>query len=180
MKQTTKNIVFSAMFIAIGVLLPQIFHIFGGVGPVFLPMHLSVILGGMLLGAKYGVIIGIITPIISFIVTGGVMPPISPVPILYFMICELGAYGFLSGFINEKLKVNSYVVLLLSMILGRIALTFSVFLFLNLFYQHLKIGLTPFGYVKGAILTGVPGIIIQIIVIPVLYNLLKKYFNTNK
>ncbi len=176
MKKTTKSIVFSSVFIAIGVLLPQIFHIFGGAGPMFLPMHISVILGGMLLGAKYGAIIGLITPIISFIATGGIMPPITPVPILYFMMCELSAYGFLSGFINSKFKLNTYVVLISSMVLGRTVLTIGIFLF----YQHLKVNLTPLGYVQGAILTGIPGIIIQIVVIPILYDLLRKYFKPHK
>ncbi len=176
MIKNTKNIVFSAIFIALGVLLPQVFHIFGGVGPVLLPMHIPVILGGMILGTKYGLIIGLITPLVSFIFTGGAMPPITPVPILYFMMCELSAYGFFSGFINSKFKSNTYVVLISSMILGRITLMISVFLFLNLFYQHLKINITPISYVQGVILTGLPGIAIQIIIIPVLYKLLKKYF----
>ncbi len=174
MKTNIKNVVFSAVFVAIGIVLPQLFHIFGGIGAVFLPMHIGVLLGGMLLGSRYGAIIGAITPIISHIVTGGAMPPVTPMPILYFMVCELAGYGFFAGLLREKFKLNPYVVLLGAMLLGRIVLLLSVFVFVNLFYQHLDI--TPIQYTVTAIVTGIPGIAIQIGFIPIIYRLSEKYF----
>ncbi len=174
MKSDIKNISFSAMFVAIGVLLPQLFHFFGGIGTIFLPMHIPVLLGGMFLGSKYGLIIGIITPVVSHIFTGGAMPPVTPVPILYFMVFELGAYGYISGFLNKKLKLSPHIILIASMILGRLVLLISVFVFINLFYQHLDI--TPISYTIGAIITGIPGIAIQVGLIPIIYRLGEKYF----
>ena len=68
----TKKLTFGAMCLAISLLLPQVFHIIGmqQAGSVFLPMHLPVFIGGMLLGPIYGLFLGIFAPLTSFVVTG--------------------------------------------------------------------------------------------------------------
>lgn len=177
-KITIKEIAYAIALCAVAILLSQIFHIFGGKGHIFLPMHIPVILGGMFLGARNGAIIGAVVPLISFIITGGEMPTLTPVPELYFMMCELAAYGFVAGFLNDKLKLNPYIVLIVTMISGRLALMLSVFLFTTLFYQHLEI--TPLSYMLDGIKSGIIGIVIQIAAIPILFKLGEGFFEFRK
>ena len=93
MTQSVKKIVYGGLLIAIGVILPQLFHIFGqSAGQTFLPMHIPVILAGMLIGPVWGLGVAVIVPILSSLITG--MPP---VPMLYFMLFELAAYAVVSG-----------------------------------------------------------------------------------
>ena len=78
----TKNLVISAILIAIGFILPILFHTFGLLGPIFLPMHLSVLMGGFLLLPHEALLVGIATPILSSIFTG--MPMTSIQSLLFF------------------------------------------------------------------------------------------------
>lgn len=98
MTQSVKKIVYGGLLIAIGVILPQLFHIFGqSAGQTFLPMHIPVILASMLIGPVWGLGVAVIVPILSSLITG--MPP---VPMLYFMLFELAAYAVVSGLLAEK------------------------------------------------------------------------------
>lgn len=63
--EKTKKLTFSALFIAFGLVLPQFFHLFGGTGPIFLPMHIPVLLAGFFLGAPAGAVVGVITPMLA-------------------------------------------------------------------------------------------------------------------
>ena len=91
----TKRMTFGAMCLAISLLLPQIFHMIGmqQAGSIFLPMHLPVFIGGLLLGPVYGLLLGIFAPLTSFVITG--MPSADRI---IFMMCELATYGMVSGF----------------------------------------------------------------------------------
>ena len=85
----SKKIVLSGLFIALGVVVPMIFHTVNLAGPIFLPMHIPVLLAGFLLGPVYGGIVGIICPVISGLATG--MPPLMPnMPIMAFELCGYG------------------------------------------------------------------------------------------
>ncbi|MEG3041536.1 MAG: ECF transporter S component, partial [Clostridium sp.] len=97
-KSTTINMVISALFIAIGILLPQMFHSLGMSGTIFLPMHIPVLLCGLICGWRYGALVGIIIPLFSSVLTG--MPPIYPVGVS--MAFELAAYGAASGILSKK------------------------------------------------------------------------------
>ena len=161
----TKKIVYTALFIALGVLLPQAFHLVGATGPIFLPMHIPTILAGMFLGPISGLIVGILTPIISHFTT--MMPQI---PILYLMIVELSIYGFLSGLFYKNLKLNVYVSLILAMILGRFGASYAIPL---VKYFMPKINMQSLTYLKTIVVTGIPGIVIQLILIPLLVTRIK-------
>lgn len=163
--EKTKKLTFSALFIAFGLVLPQFFHLFGGTGPIFLPMHIPVLLAGFFLGAPAGALVGVITPILSSVLTG--MPQI---PILYFMIIELAAYGFIAGFTFKNLKLNVYVSLILSMIIGRALLAAGVFALQPL----LGLKLSPQAYMIGAVTNGIPGMILQLVFIPAIVLILMK------
>ncbi|MEG1148846.1 MAG: ECF transporter S component [Niameybacter sp.] len=165
-----KNIVFAGLFIALGALMPQVFHVLGGpgLGKILLPMHLPVLIAGFMLNPPVALLVGILSPVCSFLYTGGSMPP---VPTLYFMMIELGIYGFVASLCFEKYKLSIIVSLVLSMILGRVVHT-CVFLFVTA-----VLGMTlPPALSIGAILgQSVPGIILQVVFIPpILYAMNKK------
>lgn len=159
MKSNTKKITYSGLFLALGVIFPQVFHLFGGTGPVFLPMHIPVLLAGFFLGGTSGALIGFLTVLLSAAITG--MPQ---VPILYFMLIEVTVYGLAAGFVYKKLKLNVYLSLIIAMIVGRLALAISVFTLQPL----LGLKLSPQVYMLGAVTKGLPGIIIQLIFIPII------------
>ena len=158
MKTNIKTITYSGFFIALGVLFPQIFHLFGGTGPVFLPMHIPVLLAGFFLGAKAAALVGLITVLLSAAFTG--MPA---VPVLYFMLVEVSIYGLAAGLAYKKFNLNIYLSLILAMITGRLALATTVYTLQPL----LGLQLSPFVYMSTAIMKGIPGMIIQILFIPV-------------
>jgi LytS/YehU family sensor histidine kinase len=162
-----KHYLHGAFFLALAVVTPQLFHLTGIGGTVFLPMHIPVILAGMLVCPVIGLYVGIIAPIISHLLTG--MPPISP-PILPLMVVELGVYGFTAGLLHRILRKNIYLSLILAMIAGRCTLGTAAFVMMRFFGFNID----PVIYVKGAVATGIPGIILQLILIPVLVFMIER------
>ena len=150
----------SGLFIAIGIILPILFHPLGQ-GTTFLPMHIPVLLAGFILSFPFAVTVGIITPILSSVMTG--MPPVFPV--LPFMIFELATYGLITSLLYRRLKLNVYVSLVGAMICGRIVATAVVWVLINFFFATLP---NPWIYITGAVTAGIPGIVIQLAIIPVL------------
>ena len=165
-----RKITYGGLFIALAVLFPQIFHLIGGptAGKIFLPMHIPVFLAGLIAGPLVGLIVGFISPLLSFLTTG--MPP---VPTLYFMLIELSIYGVAAGILFRKFKLNVYISLIGSMIIGRIVYGISIFLLINVFGAQLPKGIS----VIGAIVAGVPGLIIQIIIIPAIVYIIERRFS---
>lgn len=166
----TRNVVLSGLFIAFGLILPMIFHQFSMGGPAFLPMHIPVLIGSMLLGPASGLLIGMVTPVLSSVLTG--MPPTFPMlPIMFF---ELAIYGLVAGYLYKTLKLNVIVSLVLAMIAGRIAAGIVVFVLAQFFGFQ---GPGPIPFIQGAIITGLPGIVIQLVLVPIVLNLVRR--NTN-
>ncbi len=158
----THQLTLSALFLALGLILPYICaHGLGLAGTVLLPMHIPVLLCGFLCGPLYGGICGLILPVISSVLTG--MPVMFPmVPI---MCAELYTYGAVCGALHRytplgKYKFGIYVSLLCAMLSGRAAygLVFSALL--------LTSNSLSAPSVFAAVLTGLPGIVIQILIIP--------------
>lgn len=181
MKTTTKNITLSALFIALGLVLPLLTGQIKQLGSAFLPMHLPVFLCGLILGPSYGLIVGLILPILRHFTFG--MPPLYPTAIA--MSFELATYGFVSGFIykNSKWKciVALYESLVISMILGRVVWGIVQIILLGIKGQ----AFTWQMFMAGAILNAIPGIIFQLIFIPSLMLALHKtglakLFNKNE
>lgn len=165
-RMKTKKIVLSGVLIAVGILLPIIFHSFNMGGQIFLPMHIPVLIAGMLVGPLYGTLVGIITPVLSSVLTG--MP--SMFPMLPIMVFELATYGFVSGYIYNYIKKNTYLSLIAGMIDGRIVAGIVVFILARFFGAQMSV----INFVKMGIVTGLPGILIQLIIIPPLVKLLKR------
>jgi len=149
-----KTLFFVITFTALSVLTPMIAHYFGGVvaGQMFLPMHFFVLVGALLLGWPAGLAIGVLTPLISYSLTG--MPPVMVLP---FIVIEVAAYGFLAGIFQQKFK-NIWLSLIGALILGR------AILFAGLILLPTKLPVLP--YVLGAIKDGWRGIALQVLLVP--------------
>jgi len=163
----TRFITHIALYLALAVLLPIGFHAFGLLGRVFLPMHVPVLLAGFLAGPASGAIVGLLAPGISFLLTG--MPPSYAV---LLMTMELFVYGLIAGLAYKKLKLNIYLALLLALIGGR--LVFGLGLMVLGMFMKLPYTAAAFFSAGGAIVTGIPGIIVQIVLIPVVVTALKR------
>ncbi len=154
---STKKLTFAGLFLALAVLIPMVFHLTGIAGPIFLPMHIPVILCGFICGKKYGLLVGAIAPLINTLILG--MPVLYPIGIA--MVFELAAYGFFAGLLFKKSK-RVMPALIGAMVLGRIIRILATFLIT-----------VPFGAVfifKGILVaifvTSIWGIIIQLVLIP--------------
>ncbi|MDL2224834.1 DUF1893 domain-containing protein [Eubacteriales bacterium OttesenSCG-928-M02] len=161
----------AGLLIALGLILPYVSsHAFGVPGTVLLPMHIPVLLAGLLCGPKYGFLCGLIIPALSSVLTG--MP--ATYPMLPIMLLELVTYGTVSGLLYHHTKLGSirfgvYPSMLGAMVLGRVSygIMFSILLSLNT---------GPFRAlsVTAAITTGIPGILIQLVLIPILVEVLAR------
>ena len=124
----------SAGIIALAVILPQLVHLAAGAqgGAAWLPMYLPVLLGGCLLGWKWGLGVGILSPLVSFAVTsigGNAMPAASRLP---YMIAELAVFAAVSGLFSRKIAENGWMAfpaVLLAQVAGRLffLLTAAIF-----------------------------------------------------
>lgn len=166
MKFRTKDIVTAAILLAIAIVLPMAFHLTGVNGTILSPMHIPVLLAGLLLGPSLGLIVGILSPILNSMITG--MPQ---VPFLWVMVVELGLYGLITGLLYKKSGMKLMPSLIISMILGRLGGALSILLFTKTFGFKLP---SPSIFLKGATITALPGIIIQIVLIPILVNIYEK------
>lgn len=165
MNVKTNTMVKMGLFLALGLILPYIFHVTGIAGPVFLPMHIPILLCAFILGEKYGLILGIITPFLNSMLTG--MPPIYPTAIC--MALELGTYGFVAGYLYKKKDVNLILALIISMVLGRVISGIAN-------YALLTVGGSAFVlkmFLMATFVKALPGIIIQVILIPIMVKLLE-------
>lgn len=164
-KTAIREITLAGFFIAIGLILPMAFHVLGP-GTTFLPMHIPVLIAGFSLSLPFALLVGILTPLLSSILTG--MPLIFPV--LPFMIFELSAYALGASYLYRTLKWNVYVTLITTMILGRIAAMITVWALVN--YTTAKLP-NPIVFITGAVTVGIPGIVIQLLLIPPIVLLLR-------
>lgn len=158
----TQWITHSALFLALALALPVAFHF---VNPLFarvaLPMHIPVLLAGFLVGPASGLLVGLLAPGLSHLVTG--MPPTYAVPL---MSLELPIYGLIAGIAYIKLRMNIYLALLIAMLFGRIM--FGLGLFVLGWFMDLPYTATKFFSTGGAIVSGLPGLTIQLALIPVI------------
>ena len=170
MNERTKNITLSALFIALGLVLPLLTGQLKQLGNAFLPMHLPVFLCGLIVGPVYGLIVGLILPILRHFTFG--MPPLYPTAIA--MSFELATYGFVSGYIYKvsrwKCVVALYESLIIAMLAGRIVWGIVTVVLLGINGQ----AFTWQMFMVGAFLNAIPGIVFQLIFIPSLMLALHK------
>ncbi len=164
MTTTVKKLVLSAMFLSLGLLLPFLTAQIPEIGKALLPMHIPVILCGFICGWQYGLTVGFITPLLRSAVFS--MPVFFPMAV--GMAFELAAYGLLCGVLYRLLprkKLCVYPALLLSMIGGR--LVYGAFMFLLAGFSD-RVAYSLSLFLSGTVLKAIPGIILQIVLIPVI------------
>lgn len=164
----TRKLVVSSVFIAFGVVLPMAFHMVGAGGSILLPMHVPVMIAGLFLGARRGLIIGVLTPVLSSSLTG--MPP--AMPVLPVMMTELAVYGFIGGYLYQGQRLPLWAALIGAMIVGRVAAMLAAFCMVSVF----DVNLSPLVYVTGAVIKGLPGIMLQMAIIPIIVKRLNQVF----
>lgn len=154
----TRSLTLSALLIAAGVAAALILHSVGIGGQVILPLHYPALLAGFLLGWPWGATVGVVTPLLSSLLTG--MPPLIPSALL--MVPELAVYGAVAGLLRKVISL--YPALLAALILGRLAWGLGVWALTPL----LGLKIPVFAALAGGVAVGLPGIIGQIVLVPLL------------
>ena len=165
-----KKLVLAALFLALALVLPFLTGQIPEVGSMLCPMHIPALLCGFFCGWPWGVAVGFIAPVLRSVLFG--MPPMFPVGIC--MSFELAAYGAVSGWLYAKLpkkKISIYGALLSAMVVGR--LVWGVARFVCTGLDVSAFGISAFW--AGAVATAIPGIIVQIVLIPLLVMALEKH-----
>lgn len=165
----TKKITISAMFLGLALVLPFLTGQIKQIGNMLCPMHIPVLLCGFLCGGPWGLVVGFVAPILRSMIFG--MPMMFPSAVC--MAFELGTYGIVSGSLHNafnKKKWMVYPTLLVAMIAGRIV--WGVAMLICMGFDTAKFGFSAFA--SGAVLTAIPGIIIQLILIPAIVMTIEK------
>ena len=165
-----KKLVLAALFLALALVLPFLTGQIPEVGSMLCPMHIPALLCGFFCGWPWGLAVGLIAPVLRSLMFG--MPPMFPAAVC--MSVELATYGAISGLLYSKLprkKISVYAALLTAMVAGRLLWGLARFFCVGL--DPSAFGIAAFW--AGAITTALPGIILQIVLIPVLVMALKKH-----
>ena len=165
------RILYSAMFLALGLLLPFLTAQIPQFGASLLPMHLPVILCGFVCGPMWGMAVGATTPLLRSMIFG--MPALMPSAVA--MAFELAVYAFVAGLLFKKLSKNIfmyYIALITAMVCGRLVWGAATFI---LIFAGLTDGEIGFSLIwTRTVLQSIPAIILQLIAIPLIVNVLKK------
>ena len=166
---SVRRLTLSAMLLAVGLVLPFLTGQIQQIGNMLCPMHLPVLLCGYLCGPLWAGMIGFAAPLLRFVIFG--MPPLMPTGVA--MAFELAAYGAVAGLMYRllpKKTVCLYASLIGAMLAGRVlwgvvrviltGVTGSAF--------------TWAAFMAGAVTNAVPGIILQLVLIPVLVKALER------
>ena len=176
-KLTVKGLI-SLGIVALAVILPQLLHLALGQagGVTWLPMYLPVLLGGCILGWAWGLGVGVMSPIVSFLITlafGNPMPALGRLP---FMMVELAVFAAVSGMFSEKIAQNGWMAfpaVLLAQVSGR-----AVFMLLAVIFQSV----TPFtpALIWSQIQTGLLGMTVQAVIVPFMVMGIKLLLDRDK
>ena len=153
----------SALFLALAYVLPFLTGQIPEIGSMLCPMHIPVLLCGFLCGWQWGLSVGFIAPLFRSLTLG--MPVLYPMAIC--MALELAAYGAVSGLMRQYLPRKIpflYVSLLTSMAVGRLVWGAAMFVCVGAIGGRF----TAAAFLSGAITGAIPGILVQIVLIPLL------------
>lgn len=171
MKKINK-LVFSGICLALCIVLPFLTGQVQQLGNMLCLIHIPVFLCGLICGPVYAAIVGFIAPLLRFALCG--MPQIMPTGIA--MCFELMTYGVSSGVIYKllpKKNISIYFALIGGMIDGRIVWG----IVRTIMTQAGEYAFTWQAFMAGAFINAIPGIIVQIILIPIIVIAIKKYLN---
>ena len=167
-RRLTLKMIISALMLALAYVLPFLTGQIPEVGSMLCPMHIPVLLCGFICGWPWGLAVGIAAPLLRSLTLG--MPPIFPTAVC--MAFELAVYGAISGLMHRLLPKKRgyiYLSLIVAMLAGRIVWGCAMFTCLGLTGG----GFTFSAFIAGAITNAVPGIILQIVLIPITVMLIE-------
>jgi len=166
----TRKLTYSAILLVIAIVLPFLTGQIPEIGQALLPMHIPILLCGFICGWRNGLIIGIIAPILRSVLFG--MPPMFPIALS--MSIELGMYGLIAGLFYSMLPKNNtsiYTSLIVAMLFGRMAWGMSMMLMMSMTGGTFTFG----AFITAAFVSSIPGIILQLILIPIIVISLKNH-----
>jgi predicted membrane protein len=163
MNRVVRNLTFAAVLLAVGILLPQLLHLLGNLGTVFLPMHLGVIVAGYLLPPGWCLALGLLTPLLSSVLSG--MPPF---PLNYLIAIELAVLGFALSTIKRQ-GWSDRKKLIAAMLLSRLVRILATWIVA----QTLSFPFNLKALMSLMFIMGLPGIVIQILWVPPLVRRIK-------
>lgn len=178
--KAVENIVYTALFISLGIVLPFVTAYVPSLGKMLLPMHIPVLLCGVICGTRCGFLCGSILPIFRSLLLGS--------PLLYpdavVMTFELAAYGFTIGILYSHLKLKQpfriYVCLICSMLFGRFVWAMARTVLWGLGGIEFSFKL----FISIGFVNAFPGIVLQLLLIPTIVLLhesfVGKRLSTNK
>ena len=170
-KQNTRKLILSAMLLAIGFVLPMVTGQIRVIGNMLLPMHIPVLLCAFLCGPYYAAMIGALLPLMRSLVFS--MPVFYPNAVA--MAIELLSYGFICGLVYSLFKkkniMSIYISLISAMLLGRAVWGVVTAILMGL--SGNPIGFAYF--IDRAFVTGIPGIVLQLILIPIIVAIVEKF-----
>ena len=165
------KMIIAALFLAIACVLPELTMRIPKLGAMLCLMHIPILLCGFICGWNWGAGVGFVAPLLRCLLTGGVAPPIFPTALC--MAFELAAYGATAGIMHKLLprkKPFVYCSLLTAMLLGRLVWGMSMFICLGINGTDFTFS----AFIAGALTNAIPGIIIQIVLVPITVILLDK------
>ncbi len=168
-KKSVARLVVAAMCLALCLVLPFLTGQIREIGSMLCPMHLPVLLCGFLCGWPWGLAVGAVAPLLRSALFG--MPPLFPIAVS--MAAELAVYGLVTGLLSARLPKKlgwTYVSLIAAMLLGRVAWGL-----VRLLLAGLSGGAFTWAmFLSGALTTALPGIIVQLILVPVIVTAVQK------
>jgi thiamine transporter ThiT len=167
-----RSYLLTAAFVMLAVFVPWVFHQFHLAGPTFLPMHIFVLIAGLLFGWRAGLLVGLFTPLVSYFVSG--LPALNVLP---QVVIEVSAYGLIAGMLREKYNLRTIWSLLGAMIGGRMALLLAIsiiYFVAGQSYSPLGPEVNPLASLWSTVKQGWPGIAIQLISMPAIIWLVSK------
>jgi LytS/YehU family sensor histidine kinase len=167
-----RSYLLTAAFVMLAVFVPWIFHQFHLAGATFLPMHIFVLIAGLLFGWRAGLLVGLFTPVTSYFISG--MPALNVLP---QVVIEVSAYGLISGLLREKYNLRTIWSLLGAMIGGRMALLLAISIIYFIggqSYSPLGPEVNPLASSWSTVKQGWPGLAIQLAFIPAIIWLVGK------
>ena len=170
MKNNVKKLVVTAFMLALGLVLPFLTGQIQTIGSMLLPMHLPVFLCALICGWEFGVPMAFVLPLLRSFMFG--MPPMYPTALA--MAFELATYALVAGLVYKKCKEkciwNLYLAIISAMIIGRVVWGLCMMILLGVKGNTFTFS----AFLSGAVLNAIPGIILQLILIPVIMIALKK------
>lgn len=169
-KSTLRRMILAALFLAIGYTLPFLTGQIKELGNMLAPMHLPVLLCGIICGWKYGLAVGAVLPVTRSLIFG--MPRLYPNAVA--MAFELATYGLVVGLLYSRKKTHRlgwlYASLVAAMLAGRLVWGVVEVILLGVFGSGFTISM----FIAGAFLNSFPGIMLQLVLIPALILALRR------